>query len=312
MAFHFGAKVLPQIGDVQHVGLADPSGGDVGRVCPGGPLCDPGPLWSQQAARVTGRAAQSPAWLMAALFGSLSLMRDLKQRAPASSVPPRRSASRSREPSAPVTHPLSELDEAGSAGEPAAAAPTGERPAAWSREIIDRVEWKRFEELRREFYRVKGIRAETTRLGADGGVDIRLFQDGADLKRCTAVVQCKAWKQAVGVKPVRELRGVMAHEKVEKAFFVAPNGFTDEARVFAAENRITLLDGKLFLAMLERLPDDQRWRLLHFATEGDWTTPSCPSCSAKMVARDSKRGRFWGCGGYPKCRATLPIRATAA
>lgn len=47
----------------------------------------------------------------------------------------------------------------------------------------------------------------------------------------------------------------MAHEKVDKAFFMAPNGFTDDASSFAAENRITLLDGKLFLAMLKRLAE---------------------------------------------------------
>ena len=113
------------------------------------------------------------------------------------------------------------------------------------------------------------------------------------------------------MKAVRELRGVMAHEKVEKAFFMAPNGFTDDARAFAAENRITLLDGKLFLAMLERLPAEPRQQLLDFATAGDWTTPTCPSCGIKMTARDSKRGRFWGCVSYPKCRGTLPMRAAA-
>jgi len=144
---------------------------------------------------------------------------------------------------------------------------------------------------------------------ADGGVDIRLFQDDTAPERCTAVVQCKAWNQAVGVKPMRELRGVMAHERVDKAFFMAPNGFTDEARAFAAENRITLLDGKLFLAMLERLPEPLRQQLLDFATEGDWTTPTCPSCGVKMAARDSKRGRFWGCTHFPRCRATLQMRS---
>lgn len=133
---------------------------------------------------------------------------------------------------------------------------------------------------------------------ADGGVDIRLFQDDTAPERCTAVVQCKAWSQAVGVKPVRELRGVMA-----------PNGFTDEARAFAAENRITLLDGKFFLAMLERLPEPLRQQLLDFATEGDWTTPTCPSCGVKIAARDSKRGRFWGCTHFPRCRARLQMRS---
>ena len=124
-------------------------------------------------------------------------------------------------------------------------------------------------------------------------------------------MQCKALSKQVGVKTVRELRGVMAHEKVDKAFFMAPNGFTEDARAFAAENRITLLDGKLFLAMLRRLPEESAKRLLDFATEGDWTTPTCPSCGTKMVAREGKRGNFWSCPTFPRCNQTMPMRAMA-
>src|SRR5690606_1855340 len=113
--------------------------------------------------------------------------------------------------------------------------------------------------------------------------------------------------QLVGVKEIRELRGVMAHEKLDKAFFMAPNGFTDDARAFAAANGITLLDSRLFLAMVERLPEASAQHLLTFATAGEWAIPTCPSCGDKMVARDGKRGRFWGCVRYPKCRATMPM-----
>lgn len=30
-------------------------------------------------------------------------------------------------------------------------------------------------------------------------------------------------------------------------------------------------------------------------------------CGHRMVRRDGKRGAFWGCSSYPKCRHTLPI-----
>lgn len=256
------------------------------------------------------------AWLLAVVFGVISLIRFLQARAAVSPSSPRQSvALRQTEPSVTdISPPLTALDRAlvSSVFQRPGAGSAPERPAAWSREIIDRIEWKRFEDLCCEFYRVKGIRAETTQLGPDGGVDIRLYQDTTDPQRCTAIVQCKAWSQAVGVKPVRELRGVMAHEKVGKAFLMAPNGFTEEARDFAVDNRITLLDGKLILAMLNRLPEAQRQQLLAFATEGDWTTPSCPGCGVKMAAREGKRGRFWGCVSFPKCRARLPMRASVA
>lgn len=258
---------------------------------------------------------KSLAWLLAAVFGGISLLRYMKQRPDSSMVldqPP--VAPRRAEPSARMSPPLSPLDKALLAATLSPQCPSSSevKPTVWSPKVIDMMEWKRFEDLCCKFYLVKGIRAETTRLGADGGVDIRLFQDESQPTRCTTVVQCKAWSQAVGVKPVRELRGVMAHEKVEKGFFMAPNGFTDDARTFAAENGITLLNGKLIFAMLERLPEAGRQALLAFATEGDWTTPTCPSCGVKMAARDSARGRFWGCIRYPKCRATLPMRAASA
>lgn len=251
-------------------------------------------------------------WMMAAVFGCISLIRFAKQQAqtPSSSLDSV-SVRRTGRVSATVNPPLSALDEAllPARSERPVSAGVPERPSVWTREVIDGIEWKRFEDVCCKFYRIKGIRAETTALGADGGVDIRLFQDDASPDRCTAIVQCKAWNQAVGVKPIRELRGVMAHQKVEKAFFMAPNGFTDDARTFAGENRINLIDGRLFLAMLERLPEASRSELLAFATEGDWSTPTCPGCGTKMVARDSRRGAFWGCPTFPRCRSMLPMRA---
>ncbi|MDB5802330.1 MAG: endonuclease [Rhodocyclales bacterium] len=192
--------------------------------------------------------------------------------------------------------------------------------SAWSLELIQSIEWRRFEDLCAEFYREKGIHCETTPLGPDGGIDIRLFQGegesgnsgvGAD-GRTTAIVQCKAWgDRLVGVKPVRELLGVMTHEKIPKAFFMTSGSFTDDARSVATANRITLLDGKLFLAMIERLPEASQQSLLAFATQGDYSTPSCPGCGVKMIARDGARGTFWGCPAYPECRHTLQMRAHA-
>lgn len=249
------------------------------------------------------------AWLLAAVFGGVALVRYFVQRrgersGAAAPFPPTVPLPGRGGDTAPA---LTGLDRAWTLPQPVPPRPTG-----WSLDVIDRVEWKRFEELCCAFYREKGIRAETTRLGPDGGIDIRLFQDEADPARVAAVVQCKAWARPVGVGTVRELRGVMAHEKVDKGFFMAPNGFTPDARMFAADNRITLLDGKLILALLQRLPAEASQRLLALATEGDWTTPTCPDCGAKMAVREGRRGAFWGCSGYPKCRRTLRMRRRAA
>ena len=116
----------------------------------------------------------------------------------------------------------------------------------WSLALVQEIEWKRFEDLCQKFYESKGIRSETTPLGPDGGIDIRLYQD--DSGKATSIVQCKAWgARFVGVQPVRELLGVMTHEKIEKAFFMTSGRFSEDAKVVAKSNRITLIDGEMLL-----------------------------------------------------------------
>lgn len=89
--------------------------------------------------------------------------------------------------------------------------------------------------------------------------------------------------------------------------------YSDEAKGFAVPNRITLIDGKMLLAMFNRSPDVQRLALLDFATAGDYHIPTCPSCGTKMRLIPGKAGRrdFWGCGTYPKCRQKLGARQGA-
>lgn len=183
------------------------------------------------------------------------------------------------------------------------------RPASWSMDLLQQIEWKLFEDISAAYYKEKGIRAELTKLGADGGIDIKLFQD--DSGNPTSLVQCKAWNtKLVGVKPIREFLGVMSHEKIPKGFFMASGSYSPDAIEIAKANGITLIDGKMFLAMIQRLPADAQQRLLDLVTAGDYTTPSCPSCGVKMLRRTSKRGDFWGCLNFPRCRQMLHVKAS--
>ena len=67
------------------------------------------------------------------------------------------------------------------------------------------------------------------------------------------------------------------------------------------------LAGTDLLAKLQDLEADTQASLLRFATRGDFTTPSCPSCGIKMVRKTPKGGGdvFWGCPNFPRCRTTL-------
>ncbi len=183
-----------------------------------------------------------------------------------------------------------------------------EQPLEWSLELIQDIEWKRFEELSTAYYLEKGIRAEATSLGADGGIDIKLYHDETDTP--SSIVQCKAWNsRQVGVKQIREFLGVMTHEKITKGFYITSGEYSDDAKEVAKANRITLINGEMLLMMIKRLPEDSQERLLALATEGEYKTPSCPSCGIKMMKRSGKRGEFWGCRNFPRCRQMLHLRA---
>ena len=182
-----------------------------------------------------------------------------------------------------------------------------QRPTSWSLKVIQDVEWKRFEDLSMGYYLEKGILAKATSLGTGGGIDIKLYQDGTG--NATSLVQCKSWNsKQVGVKAIREFLGVLTHEKVPKGFFMTSGDFTDDAKKTAKANKINLINGEMFLSMILRLPEASQNKLLALAVAGDYKTPTCSQCGVKMIKRDSKRGEFWGCTNFPKCRQKMAIK----
>lgn len=183
---------------------------------------------------------------------------------------------------------------------------------AWTRELLSQLEWKRFEDVVAAYSRELGYVAKTTRIGADGGVDVQLFQNGQT--HPVMIIQCKAWDAyKVGVKPVRELFGVMAADKVGNGAFFTTGEFTSEAEDWARDKNIDLVNGREFISRIGQLAATTQQSLLRVATEGDYTTPTCPSCGIKMVERVANKGRsegnhFWGCLNFPRgCKQTFKI-----
>lgn len=177
----------------------------------------------------------------------------------------------------------------------------------WSLSLLKEIEWKRFELLCAEYFRSLGKRVETVTHGADGGIDARIFSDKTNLLEYA--IQCKSWNSLVGIKSIRELYGVMSHEAAGKGIFMTTSDFTQEAKQFATDhnNKLFLINGEKFVSMLLKLPALSQKKLLDFATEGDYKTPSCPSCGIKLFKRTGKSGPYWGCTNYPKCRTTMHI-----
>jgi restriction system protein len=181
-----------------------------------------------------------------------------------------------------------------------------QRPTRWSLNVIREIEWKRFEDLSMGYYLEKGILAKSTSLGADGGIDIKLYQDESG--EPTSLVQCKVWDtKLVGIKAVRDFLAVLKHEKVSKGFLMTATEFTGEAKAFAKNNKINLIDGEKFLAMILRLPEMSQSKLLALAIAGDYKTPTCTHCGVKMVQRKNQRAAFWRCQNYPTCHQKMAM-----
>ena len=181
------------------------------------------------------------------------------------------------------------------------------RPQQWSLELLRELEWKRFELLCGAYHLKQGLRMETIRRGADGGIDAKLYSKLSPDP--VAMIHCRAWSGRVGVEPVRDLLGVMARNHVAKGIFHATGTYTEDAVQLAQQNAIKLVNGSDFLQAIGELPDAAQDELLNIATEGAFTTPTCPSCGIKMVMRDSETGYLWGCTNHPRCRQTFELRA---
>lgn len=152
----------------------------------------------------------------------------------------------------------------------------------WTPELLKQLERRRFEEL-----------------------CAALWEQGAE--RASIVVHCEPWNAyRVGIKPVRALLEAMAAANAAEGVLVTPGKFTQEARDFAGKQKISLIDGADLLGKIAALAPEQAQSLLRFATQGDFLTPTCPTCSVAMVARKSTtHGRkYWGCRNYPSCKHT--------
>jgi len=184
---------------------------------------------------------------------------------------------------------------------------------------IRNLSWREFEDLVGEAYRRQGFMVEFTGdPSGDGGVDLVLTKAGQ-----TILVQCKQWKAFdVGVKPVRELLGVVASRKAHRGILVTSGRFTQGAVRFAEANPIELLDGPPLAKMIAgvqagltaQAPASQTPVVSRPApaVAPAASAPLCPICNSSMARRTANKGPnagkpFWGCSGYPRCRGTRNI-----
>ena len=200
----------------------------------------------------------------------------------------------------------------GAANQPMLSPPQA-APDRWSREVFELIEWRRFEAVVEALFAQAGFETRSQAHGADGGVDIWLYSvNHANGDAPVSIVQCKQWmRHKVGVKEVRELRGVMAQHGIARGQFVTTSDFTADAREFAAGNGIGLHDVDGLLALIATRTPEQQQALLQVAFDGQWWRPTCASCGIKLVERTARQsGRaFWGCENFVRgCKTQMAMR----
>jgi len=174
-------------------------------------------------------------------------------------------------------------------------------------ETLRKKNWREFEELVGEAYRRQGYAIkENQGAGPDEGIDL-VLRKGGDL----VLVQCKHWRAVkVDVKIVRELYGVMAAKQAPHGVVITSGMFTQDAKNFAADKPIDLVDGHPLLELIGTVRKTPK------IEQEKSPAKLCPRCGKELVLRTARRGpgareQFLGCSGFPHCRYTEPLRRAA-
>ncbi|OLS33433.1 restriction endonuclease [Bacillus sp. MRMR6] len=166
---------------------------------------------------------------------------------------------------------------------------------------IDSMDGIRFEYYLKELYLCRGYAVEVTSASGDYGADLLLKKDGKKV-----VVQAKRYSKDVGIKAVQEVMGARSYYKADEAWVVSNSYFTKAARELASNgdvllvNRDELIDYILVLSGTSQSPVIAKTVPSVSSNHG----LTCSKCGSLMVLKKGKRGEFYGCSGFPKCRNT--------
>jgi restriction system protein len=120
--------------------------------------------------------------------------------------------------------------------------PSAARVAS-TQETIAAMSWRDFSALMEQAFRRDGY--TVTRM--NGAVDFKLVKAGR-----TSLVSCKRWKAAShGLEPLRELKAMQQTQEAHAAIYVAVGGMSDNARRFAVEQKISLMQGPELTCLLQ-------------------------------------------------------------
>jgi restriction system protein len=198
---------------------------------------------------------------------------------------------------------------------------------------IDRMTGLEFEKYLEILFGRLGYHVERTRYVGDQGADLILTRNGERI-----LVQAKRHSKSIGNKAVQEAAAARPHYNCDRAMVVANQEFTRPAKELARSNEVELW-GRHKLAEVVLSLSPASMSQIHKTPTAEMapgrarkpvgeagaanrtpivgaqprpeSAPTCKRCGRSMVLRESTRGRFWGCSGFPKCRHVVQINADA-
>ena len=186
-------------------------------------------------------------------------------------------------------------------------------PGAWTVDLLARLDWKRFEELAAAYYREMGYDAKPAPDAPAGRTALVLNKKGKT--QPAMIMQCQAWDRgAVDDAPIRALFATMETADIGYGVFHTCGDFTAAATAFARGKILDLVTGAEFIHRIQQLTPAVQQSLLEEATQGDFSTPTCPGCDIKMVPGEKEtgpadNGKSWVCRNHPQCQQVLPRTA---
>ena len=116
--------------------------------------------------------------------------------------------------------------------------------------------WQDFEHLVRQVFEAEfkspNSEVRVTQASRDGGVDAIVY-DPDPIKGGKTIIQAKRYVHTVDVSSVRDLFGTVQHEGANRGILVTTSQFGPDARKFAQDKPIVLIDGGNLLHLLEKL-----------------------------------------------------------
>lgn len=118
-----------------------------------------------------------------------------------------------------------------------------------------------FEDLVEKLIKQLGFITEERKRSADGGIDIKAINEQPILKGLY-IIQCKRCSSNISESIIRDLYGVVTSERANKGILITNSKFSKQAKNFAKNLPIELIDGNRLIELLEKNLDKKFDRVL--------------------------------------------------